>query len=72
LTTIHQRHRQTGQRYDSIRRTVLQTVAQKAAFAGTRRMNLAVNGTVKSALWLLIFTDIDMDIYWHSCGLKAE
>jgi len=29
LTTIHQRYRQTGQRSDSIGRTVLETVAQK-------------------------------------------
>ena len=29
LATLHERHRQTGQRIDSIGRTVLQTVAQK-------------------------------------------
>ena len=32
LATIHQRHRQTGQRTDSIGRTVLQTVAQKCLY----------------------------------------
>jgi len=33
LATIHQRHRQTGQRSDSIGQTVLQTVAQKPKFS---------------------------------------
>jgi len=32
FATVHERHRQTGRRTDSIGRTVLQTVAQKASW----------------------------------------
>jgi len=42
LASVHQRHRQTGQRSDSIGRTVLQTVARKLMELGLNRATLCV------------------------------
>jgi len=66
LAAIHQRHRQTGQRSDSIGQTVLQTVAQKGS-----HLLLSVTSSNADRLWIA-FTDGLIRIDWLSCGLSSH